>query len=251
MDEVFYEAAFMRDFLERNRRIYFSDNGKENGRKKPDDRKIEDVLLQKMFKPKDYRITTQNSFDNSFNIKLLKYCYSGQADGKEEGYKKYAAVIDSLAGQMEAADWMEEVNYGRNKSKLEKLKGMLEDFNCNDLDEKKLAAMMNAKPDLAVLYHCGGKISEQYLLFLECKFESGEDVYYKKDGKNIAQTDVQYWIADFLRQNGYLGDNMKIDISMETEKRARKVEFKRNDSDDKDNAIMIRDLIMLNNEVFA
>ena len=56
--------------------------------------------------------------------------------------------------------------------------------------ENIIRAMMNSKPDLAVVYHFGEKNEEKVLLFLECKFESGEA---KNDG--ALQTDIQGLIA--------------------------------------------------------
>lgn len=51
--------------------------------------------------------------------------------------------------------------------------------------------MMNTKPDIAVIYKDG---DSNHLLFLECKFESGEDVY---EG-GFRQSEIQNLTAKFL-----------------------------------------------------
>ena len=58
---VFYEATFMRDIFERNRRIVLG---------------LEDSILNKKFSPKNYVIKDS---EKSFNARLLKYC--GQKKG--------------------------------------------------------------------------------------------------------------------------------------------------------------------------
>ena len=58
--------------------------------------------------------------------------------------------------------------------------------------------MMNAKPDIAVIYEENNK---KYLSFIECKYKSNEDKYkYKVNGEDrfYSQTKLQNDILDFL-----------------------------------------------------
>lgn len=148
--QVFYEATFMRDFFERNRRIVLG---------KYDERK----LIQKTFSPSEYKVDDENSF----NYKLIQYVH--------EHYNKEFNAAEPLVYLDE------ERNLGRNKI-------------CTKLSEYEkymIRCMMEAKPDLAVIYMEKG---ETYLLFLECKFDSDESCY---EGK-IGQRAIQWNIADFL-----------------------------------------------------
>lgn len=154
IEKVFYEATFMRDIFERNRRIVLGEGQ-------------EDKLLNKTFSPSCYEV----SYGQSFNCKLKEYIAESkdseknpEKDSKKNSYKEH--------------------NLGHAKEE--------------DLGYKKdedMAPMMNAKPDIAVIYKVDeGEETKRYLLFIECKFESGESKY--EDGKS--QREVQGKIAEFL-----------------------------------------------------
>lgn len=86
---------------------------------------------------------------------------------------------------------------------------------CDDLswDQKNtIMHMMNAKPDIAVIYYDEEK-RENKLLFLECKFESYESS--SQDGHK--QSDIQWKIADFLCKH-YLKEKIGIADKMDEEK---------------------------------
>lgn len=85
--------------------------------------------------------------------------------------------------------------------------------------------MMNAKPDIAIIYEEEGKVK---LRFIECKFESGEGKYKN----NISQLQIQNYIGEFLQK--YYGIKYVDTI---------KVEFSRKRLDGK---IMISDMIKIN-----
>lgn len=109
--------------------------------------------------------------------------------------------------------------------------------------------MMNAKPDIAVVYEDSGR---KFLLFLECKFESGESSYPKGD---VRQCEIQGKIADFLCK--YVLDGMKVSSLMEDKKGNHQyvspvIQFVREkkESSSKAKEILISDLIRLNNEIF-
>ncbi|HBA47221.1 MAG TPA: hypothetical protein DCZ91_05375, partial [Lachnospiraceae bacterium] len=111
--------------------------------------------------------------ESSFNYSLLKYVYEDMYKGKEfpKSFK-----------------WNQpENNLGQNKIEVP-----------DDMKQIKpvIREMMNAKPDLAVIYSIKDA-NKNYLLFLECKFESNEKSYESC----YRQCEIQGKIADFLCKN--------------------------------------------------
>lgn len=228
IENVFYEATFMRDFFERNRRIGLSDSPKTK-------------CLQKTFTPSSYIISNK---EKSFNRKLLSFCWmkTGHPKTKEE-------EIDF--NKLE----LYEFNYGQN------------DLPGRFIAIKNLTrAMMNSKPDLAVIYRDSKSDKREKLLFLECKFDSGEDKVSGDEGTDdYTQTAIQGYIAEFLCK--YYLD---IDVSniMEDPKNSgkycsRKIQFKRkvkeaateltvidDNGEGANNYIDISSLIDLESEIF-
>ena len=217
IENVFYEATFMRDFFERNRRIHLSKPSKK-----------EDVCLQKTFKRSSYEIKDK---EKSFNRKLLCFCWEkiGQSKKGNEGID-----FNNLDGDIK------EYNYGRNEIP-EKFKAI-----------KNLAqAMMNSKPDLAVIYHYGENAEEKKLLFLECKFESSEDKTDGDNGEKYTQRKIQGYIAEFLcniKDNKYLTDVKTSEIMIKEEGQSKLVRFDRHD-ETADN-ISIKNLIEVEKRIF-
>ena len=215
IENVFYEATFMRDFFERNRRIHLSKPSKK-----------EDVCLQKTFKRSSYEIKDK---EKSFNRKLLCFCWEkiGQSKkGNEE------IDFNNLGD-------IEEYNYGRNEIPV-KFKAI-----------KNLArAMMNSKPDLAVIYHYGENAEKKKLLFLECKFESSEDKTDGDNGEKYTQRKIQGYIAEFLCniKDKYLTDVETSEIMIKEEGQSKLVRFDRND-ETVDN-ISIKNLIKVEKRIF-
>lgn len=205
---VFYEATFMRDFFERNRRIHWTE-------------KAEEKLLQKSYYPKEKSLRGENSF----NYRLLKYVY-------EDKYEDTFPIPQRCWNQKER-------NLGHSTN---------ENFNMFEeekRDELQLGVrqMMNAKPDIAVVYCMSEEVEQHvtktyYLLFLECKFES----YESSD-----QCKIQGKIANFLCEN-YL-ENIEVSPLMgkESKTEALIVWFTRKPEEGK---ILISDLIKLNNKIF-
>lgn len=171
IDNVYYEATFMRDFFERNRRKCLSLT--------TDPEKLKEICLQKTFTREQDVII---NYDESFNRKLIEFCIN--EDEKIDDVKK-----KELKGELSKLSDIHEKHYGMKNGSKE-IPGNYKKY------ENKIRAMMNSKPDLAVIYHFGEKNEEKGLLFLECKFESGEA---KKDG--ALQTDIQGLIAKFLKEN--------------------------------------------------
>ena len=181
IENVFYEATFMRDIFERQRRLELCQDPVIS-------------LLSKKCSPSKRKI----SKSRSFNALLLKY-----VTGTDESYTG------------------EENNLGANSGG-------------NDL----IREMMNATPDIAVVYR---ENTEKYLLFIECKFESYEKPY--KSGNK--QCDIQWRIAEFLCNNYF---DLIISPVMK-DNRSRLVEFVRK-LPNNNNEIRISELIDLNEEIF-
>ena len=221
IENVFYEATFMRDFFERNRRIHLSKPSKK-----------EDVCLQKTFKRSSYEIKDK---EKSFNRKLLCFCWEkiGQSKkGNEE------IDFNNLGD-------IEEYNYGRNEIPV-KFKAI-----------KNLArAMMNSKPDLAVIYHYGENAEKKKLLFLECKFESSEDKTDGDNGEKYTQRKIQGYIAEFLCniKDKYLTDVETSEIMIKEEGQSKLVRFSKivrfDRNDETVDNISIKNLIKVEKRIF-
>ena len=158
--------------------------------------------------------------------------------------------------------------YFKNKKEFKK--------ECDSIDNKSefskdiklrkiVRAMMNAKPDLAVIYYDKEKGARK-LLFIECKYESDEDnyiFYYYSENEEvirgtISQTAVQGYIADFLCQcRGYMNgvqvselmDNKK-PKGYEGEYLSKMVKFVTAPANVENGEINIKDLIEIEKDIF-
>lgn len=204
--QVFYEATFMRDFFERNRRLVL---GKDH----------DNLMLQSTFSPSSCKIDDPDK-SKSFNHSLVKYVY--------DHYGEYASPNDDIP-------------YPDKEHHLGHLK--LPPKGSEKYERfSTIKYMMNAKPDIAIIYE--NTKHELFLLFLECKFGSGVDLY----DNGQTQLQIQWMIADFLC-NHYLKDKkIKVDTKMEDNKKSCLVQFAR--KSDKPEVILIEDLISLNNDIF-
>jgi hypothetical protein len=209
--DVFYEATFMRDIFERDRRIR-----EFNYRKKKHNSTIESAIFSK-----NYRISEHDydDDDESFNQKLLEYLLS---------VDDIRIVGDKNIGHNE----IDKIYQGKLKH-----------------DDKITMAryMMNSKPDIAVIYRIE---KDFYLLFLECKFESNEDKRNLGKGK-ISQSKIQYEIANFIcsheEYGAYEGKQLKVASAMKNKKASILVGFSRKEETEK---INIKNLIQLNEKIF-
>lgn len=175
---VFYEATFMRDIFERNRRIvlglqYLSESKLSDEDKKE---KLKTFILNKKFSPENYVIEDPKE---SFNARLLEYLNEKNRCKLNHNSKEY--------------------NLGGKKIKCNR-----ERHNCT-----LAKSMMNSKPDIAVIYE---EDRQKYLHFIECKFESGED----KDKAGNKQTVIQWHIAEFLCNNYFNGLNVSKTMNKES-----------------------------------
>lgn len=229
IDHIFYEAAFMRDFFERNRRFALSKNYSEE--------RLAKILFQAKFSPGQCEITP----NESFNAKLIQYVY-GQEHKEHENVVEYSG---------------KEYNLGQNTIDFEKLliNGREVPDNEKDWLKYKIKWMMNAKPDIAVIYHTV-EDNLECLLFIECKFDSDENLYSytdkKGNTKSMGQREVQWNIAEFLC-SCYLhsGNGEKIIPApgMKNHKSCL-VSFVRENADAANAKIAIVQLIELNNKIF-
>ncbi|MBE5871359.1 MAG: hypothetical protein E7294_08890 [Lachnospiraceae bacterium] len=176
IDAVYYEAAFMRDYFEKDRRCILERNG---------------VRSLNSLKSKT---DGQTGFEGSFNDCLLKYCFEGQDS-------KRAQVLKRLT----------EKKYLFHNLGNKEIKDLFEqDETCRD-GMRRAKKMMNSKPDLAVIYeyddakkHKERAVPQKYLRLLECKYHSGES-----GDKEEKQRDIQNAIADFLCR--YVARDLKMD----------------------------------------
>lgn len=203
IDYVFYEATFMRDIFERNRRLELN-GGKDSE---------ETIICDTKFKPDDYTINPSRSFNRVLNNYLRE---------------RNLPHIEDIGNK--------EYHLGGNKFKItgtDKTK-----------DKSYERLMMNSKPDIAVIYKKDG---QRYLHFIECKFESGEST-----NGDLKQSEIQWYIADFLCQNYFKDENYFKDVKVSPEMKNNKsclVQFTRKES--QSNKIWIKNLIDLNNEIFG
>ena len=203
VEKVFYEATFMRDIFERNRRYYLtSDKSYDN---------LINTYACKQFRRKNWTVDASDSF----NHKLIEFCC-----------KKNNIPFSSNSE-------IKEINYGRDKNDPP-IPGI----------KKLIAAMMNSKPDLGIIYKENG---DKFLLFIECKFES-----YETQKNGFFQTDIQGCIADFLCNNGYLPD-VSVSKIMGTAPNyhSKKVIFVRTDPKNENEEINISKLIGLEKKIFS
>ncbi len=235
IEHVFYEATFMRDFFKRERRYYAVIENKGS---------LADVLLQQRYEKEEKTKT-------DFNRRLVEYAFH-----KREGENPPKRETDHKEN-----DAYLQYNLGGNIPK--ECEKAIEEV------REKVRAMMNSKPDIAVIYK---RDSRRYLLFIECKFESSEATYgnrkNQKDKKEekLSQRSVQYDVAGFLCDCYLNRDLSKTDPNyisvspvMEADHESRMVRFMRSDEKQKKRdakearnvgKIFIKTLIDWNHKIF-
>ena len=100
IENAFYEATFMRDIFERNRRHYLA---VKDGKRLEDE--LKDEYSKIRFEHKDYIVATKNSF----NYKLLVYCSNSNIINKTPG-----KTSDQINNPIDAK--ISERNYGGNNN---------------------------------------------------------------------------------------------------------------------------------------
>ena len=191
------------------------------------DKRLEDVIIQRTFQKDSYRVRSEESF----NDKLQRFCQT----------------------EYDSPEYVEELNYGHlRKERRERM----------EIDSgviRQMCHLMNAKPDLAVIYSCSNM---KYLLFIECKFESPEQTYKidqeeqksKKEGvlKRVYsdQTSLQGGIAKFMCDELLTDEKIKVSSQMEPESECKSivVYFTRSNNS-LEKSICIKDLIVINDDI--
>lgn len=237
IEHVFYEATFMRDFFERERRYSAITEYHDNPAR---------VLLQKKY-------ANEKEIKTDFNRRLIKYVFGPTT------LNPLNRNTENNEHQCDDAAYLR-YNLGRSFPEFPK--------DCKDKEKieplrKKTQAMMNAKPDIAVIYK---KNDQRYLLFIECKFESYETTSKANETEILRQCSIQYDIARFLcnhclneklsksDQNAiHVSPIMKSDGKPDekSEKKSKIVKFMRSNKADPSNGeIRIKMLIDYNNKIF-
>ena len=164
---VFYEATFMRDFFERDRKLRLNLN--ENASKymvsqeldkynKDDDNRCKNKDIVKIIK--------KGQTGDSFNEKLVQFLMK-KSKNINEG-ECVNVYINRNLGTNALCDELEGDVLEDSKSETNELKSVSDNVACI------AKAMLNAKPDIVVCYE-KGELS--YLRFLECKYLSDESPY--------------------------------------------------------------------------
>ena len=255
VEDVFYEPAFMRDFFERNRRLVLTEE-------MDDDTRYEKLLNKKFTPPEN-----QENFPkkNSFYDKLIKYVYK----------RKHKEVdIENIEVEYSGR----ECNLGQNGNQIEFNKLKIDNQESNEtikLDSKierdwieyRVRWMMNAQPDIAVIYSIPDKTNDKkYLLFIECKFLSRESTYTYTDTENgekesEKQRKIQWMIADFLCNYLFRNNNCQVEMKLSSgmkKEQSRLVKFVRGretkvitENGDMRGEIFLKDLIECDNKIYS
>lgn len=253
IQEVFYEASFMRDFFWRDRWLAYSE--KEN---------LKTIFSNKSYpwekKEKPYIEAPEKRFNYLLLEYVLEYVLKNDRQVAKEEIRETKKILlrQIIEKDIEMPCGLLDLNLGRTagqkrmKETINELRKRKEKDMANliDMGRKYVKVMMNIKPDIAVIYSRGEQEEKNFhLRFLECKFESPESDY-KSIGKT--QTDVQDMVADFLCK--------KIDIRIDDSKekivwknkidKSIVVRFIRNEEILEEPQIEIKDLIKENNKIF-
>lgn len=187
---VFYEATFMRDFF------YWDRKGRESKNN------VEEQYLSKERFNKyllDYVKCIVNDNTLRREIEPGRESQEDKEEGSEKSKKKKWFCSESEVKELNnfiqnIPDYYYEYHLGMA---IGREVGKKSDKHNLDLGENiniLLKALMNSKPDIAVIFEKNG-VSK--LAFFECKFESPEGSSGKKEAK-ISQTEAQNAIAYFL-----------------------------------------------------
>lgn len=253
VEKVFYEPSFMRDFFERKRRLVLTEMLDEKERK--------EKILQKdssLFKKKE-----NFPEEESFCDKLIKYVYK----------RKHKEVdIENIEVEYSGR----ECNLGQNKNweELDKLKIYNQESNETinldgerDWIKYRVKWMMSAQPDIAVIYSIPDKTNDKkYLLFIECKYLSGESTYTYINTENgekesEKQRKIQWMIADFLCNYLSRNNNCQVEMKLSSgmkEEQSRLVKFVRGrktkvitENGDMRGEIFLKDLIECDSKIYS
>ena len=154
IDRVFFEATLMRDYF-------------ENG----------------YTKNKNRRINTENrrKHKSEFNKKLIENCFDE---------KSSKAIVDKMSA---VTDNGEVFNLGSNSKLLAKLRSEYIADETVFRSFSRARYMMNAKPDIMVIFTFQDKV---YAKSLECKYISSESNYENGDSQTFIQNEIMRFLFD-------------------------------------------------------
>lgn len=169
VQKVFYEATFMRDFFERDRRLWYC--GTNYNRLKNVD-----------FSYSRTRTIETQDERKSFNQRLMEYV-------NEKGHYGYDVINDEYFNQ-----YMD-YHLGSNLNPDDKYSEFFQE----------IKYLMNSKPDIAVV--CKDASENTYLKFIECKFESGESKYGNETQTAIQNKIADFICNDLCKEEFNGGGN--------------------------------------------
>ena len=186
LDAVYYEVTFMRDYFIKDRERIFSECG------------IDSKNISSNIKKMKFVIDEDSAYNNSFNEYLIKFVLGKM---NVPGYKK---EVEEALGDLKFH------NLGNREVKRvikEKWGPDCKSY-AEDQDTRAVynamymaSAMMQSKPDIAVIYH--KKDNKKKLRLFECKYLSNETL------KNeLSQRMIQSYISEFICS---LSNNIKSD----------------------------------------
>ena len=196
---VYYEVSFLRDFFKKGRdelKNHLNFN-----------KKLYDYVLD-IFYNKNCKYGLSDLFESidyysSLNKKDMSLSHSMNIHNFEK-IQSFIPLLDKNYGSIEK----DSVNY-------------------NDIPYfmmKLMQTMMNSKPDIGIIYEKNGN---KYLKFIECKYVSKEspvhllnikcdnkDKSFRKKSYILRQTQVQYYIADFICRKLIGESKLKADMPL-------------------------------------
>lgn len=167
INKIYYEATFMRDFFERDRRLGYCKEAYER-------------LKNKDFSYEKSRTVENDDNSKSFNQRLMEYV-------NEHGKYGYDVIGNrAFHGYMD-------LHMGSSMDVDEQYSKMF----------AEIKYMMNSKPDIAVVCEKDGR---KILRFIECKFESGESKY-GDEPQTVIQSKIADFICNDLCKEYFNGGN--------------------------------------------
>ena len=240
--KVFYEATFMRDIYEYDKRVAYA-NAELNKIKESElsEDKVNEVINKKIIQissPTYHEKCYDGVFGENvrFNQKLLNFVKKNYSQVESEVEKLVERITDIVDYNLGAIGGQKKIKEILGENNGEKLKAILR-------------GMMNSKPDIAVIYQNGD--NKNKVKFLECKFLSEID----KDNIGNTQLDYQNNIGEFLKDIGVVDDNIETKVVRFIREVVEEESDKKIDNSEKINdgeyKISITRLIIRENELFG
>lgn len=192
----------------------------------------------------------------SFYTKLIKYVYEWKY--KKEVRVEYLGKECNLGQNDNQIEFEKLKIFNKESNELVNIKDEIE----KDWIKYRVRWMMNAQPDIAVIYHIGEE-KKKNLLFIECKYLSRESTYtYITNGEKESekQRKIQWMIAEFLCNYLFENEDSEVEMKLSSgmkEKQSRLVKFVRGretkaitENEDTRGEIFLKDLIECEKRIF-